>query len=43
MKVNSKKVGRRSYIKSCYFLELNSMLYQNYIYNTVQSAYKIHI
>jgi hypothetical protein len=31
------------YIKSCYYLELNSILYYSYIYKTVQSAYKIHI
>ena len=29
-----------SYIKGCYYLELNSILYYNYIYKTVQSAYK---
>jgi len=32
-----------SYLKSCFYLELNSILCYNYIYKTVQSAYKIHI
>jgi hypothetical protein len=36
-------LGRMPYIKSCYYLDLNSILYYNYTYKTVQSAYKIHI
>jgi len=37
------EAGEKSSIKSCYFLELNFMLYHNYMYKNVQSAYKTHI
>ena len=36
------EAGEKSYIKSCCFLELNFMLYHNYIYKTTKCLQNSH-